>query len=106
MKYAITSQGNSLEAMIDNHFGRCEYIVIYDTDTKGWEFFPNPFKHLDEGVGPLLVELLYEKGINKIVSGSFGINIKDLLDSKLIQMIIPKHDDISVSSIIKLIENR
>ena len=105
MKYAITSQGNSLEAKIDSHFGRCEYIVTYDTDTRGWEFIPNPYKQLDEGVGPLLVELLHEKGINKIVSGSFGIKIKDLLDSKLIQMIIPKHDEITVSSHIKMIEN-
>jgi predicted Fe-Mo cluster-binding NifX family protein len=106
MKYAITSRGKSLNARIDAHFGRCEYIVIYDLETKGWEFLPNPYKELDEGVGPLLVEMLHEKGISRIVSGSFGINIKDLLDSKHIQMIIPKDDKISVSSIIEMVENR
>lgn len=105
MKYAITSQGKSLEARIDTHFGRCEYIVIYDTETRGWEFIPNPFKQLDEGVGPLLVEMLDEKEIKKIVSGSFGIKIKELMDSKFMQMIIPKENDISVASVIERIDN-
>ena len=104
MKYAITSQGNSLEANIDTHFGRCEYVVIYDRETGGWEFIPNPFKQLDEGVGPLLVEMLHEKGIQKIVSGSFGIKIKDLMDSKHMQMIIPKDNDITVATIIEMID--
>jgi len=106
MKYAIASRGKSLEARIDKHFGRCEYIVIYDDGTGGWEFLPNPYKELDEGVGPMLVELLYEKGISRIVSGSFGQNIKDLVDSKHIQMIIPKDDSVTVSTIIEMIKNR
>lgn len=105
MKYAITSKGKSLEATMDSHFGRCEYIVIYDPETRGWEFIPNPYKELDEGVGPLLVEMLDKKGIKKVVSGSFGINIKELMDSKHMQMIIPRNDEITVGSIIELIES-
>jgi len=105
MKYAITSRGKSLEAMIDAHFGRCEYIVIYDLDTGGWEFIPNPFKQLDEGVGPMLVEMLHEKGVDKVVSACFGIKIKELMDSKHMQMIIPKNPEITVSSIIHMIDN-
>lgn len=105
MKYAITSQGNSHEARIDKHFGRCEYIVTYDLETRGWEFIPNPFKQLDEGVGSLLVEMLHKKGIQRIISGSFGIKIKDLMDSKHIQMIIPKNTEITIRSIIDMIDN-
>ncbi len=105
MKFAITSSGKSLDSRIDSHFGRCEYIVIYDPETGGWEFIPNPYKEMDEGVGPLLVEMLYGKGIQKIVSGSFGIKIKDLMDSYHIQMIIPNSDNITVASIIKMIES-
>ena len=106
MKYAITSQGKSLEARIDMRFGRCEYIVIYDLDSGGLEFIPNPFNEYDEGVGPMLVELLYEKGICKIVSGSFGIMIKELMDSKQIQMIIPKDTEITIGSIVDMIDKR
>lgn len=106
MRYAITSKGKSLAARVDKHFGRCRYIVIYDSETGGWEFVPNPFKQLDEGAGPLLVKLLNDKGIYKVVSGSFGIKIKGMMDSKHMQMIIPGNDDITVSSIINFIENK
>jgi predicted Fe-Mo cluster-binding NifX family protein len=105
MKYAIASKGKSLEAGIDTHFGRCKYIVVYDLKTKGWEFIPNPFEQLDEGVGPLMVEMLHKKGIDKVVSGSFGIRIKELMDSKKMQMIIPKNGEITVSSIIEMIDH-
>jgi predicted Fe-Mo cluster-binding NifX family protein len=105
MKYAITSQGKSLEARIDSHFGRCKYIVIYDRETLGWEFIPNPFEQLDEGVGPMMVEMLHKKGISKVISGSFGIKIKELMDSKHMQMIIPQNDEITVSTVIEMIDN-
>jgi len=33
MKVAITSSGNTLDALIDPRFGRCAYFIIVDTDT-------------------------------------------------------------------------
>ncbi len=33
MKIAITSEGNSLNSLIDPRFGRCAFFAIYDTDT-------------------------------------------------------------------------
>lgn len=106
MKYAVTSSGKTIESSIDLSFGRCEYIVTYDTETKTISSFPNPFKNEDEGVGPALVEFLHNKGVQKVISGSFGIKIKDLMDSKHIQMIIPKEEDLTVASVIDLIERR
>lgn len=106
MKYAITSRGKSTDASIDRRFGRCAYVVTFDADTKALEFLPNPFKNEDEGVGPLLLDLLDEKGVKKVISGSFGIKIKDLMDSKHMQMIILKDEDMTVASVIDLIEKR
>ena len=106
MKYAITSKGYTLEDAVDKRFGRCEYIVTYETDSKTMEFFPNPFREKDEGVGPMLVDLVHSKGVEKIVSGSFGIKIKSLLDSKHIQMIIPNRPGITVGEIIETIQRR
>lgn len=106
MKYAVTSRGKSIDAVIDRRFGRCEYIVTFETETKTLEVFPNPFKDEDEGVGPALVGLLHEKGVQKIVSGSFGIRIKELMDSKHIQMIIPQEVELTVASVIELILRR
>ena len=40
MKIAITSTGNSLESHLDQRFGRCDFFVIYDTETKGIGIYP------------------------------------------------------------------
>lgn len=103
MKYAITSRGESPDDYIDIQFGRCAYIVLYEPATGGWECIPNPYKDLDEHVGPKLVEMLSDKGVTRIVAGSFGKKIKDLMDSKKIQMIIPKSNEVTVQSIIETI---
>jgi len=106
MKFAVTSRGNSLEAGIDQRFGRCAYIVTFETVTKTLEFFPNPFKNDEEGAGKALVKLLDEKGVQRVVSGSFGIRIKDLMDSRQMQMIIPHDCDQTVGHLVDLIEKR
>lgn len=52
MKVAITCTGNNLESKLDLRFGRCGFFVIYDTETRGMEFIPNPDKDATEGAGP------------------------------------------------------
>lgn len=103
MKIAITSMGNSLESKLDQRFGRCGFFVIYDTETRGVEFIPNPNKEAQEGAGPASVQLVASRNVGKIVSGEFGIKIKSLLDSLKIQMIILKQPEKSISEIIEML---
>ena len=105
MKIAITSTGNSLESKLDQRFGRCGFFVIYDTETRGMEFIPNPNKDIEEGAGPASVQLVASRNVQKIVSGEFGIKIKSLLDSLKIQMIILKQPEKSISEIIEILNN-
>ena len=49
MKIAITSQGDQLDSVIDQRFGRCSYFVIYDTESKTTQFIQNPNKIIEEG---------------------------------------------------------
>jgi predicted Fe-Mo cluster-binding NifX family protein len=80
--------------------------VTFESESRAIEFLPNPFRENDEGVGPMLVDLLHSRGVEKIVSGSFGIKIKSLLDSKRIQMIVPNKPEIAVGDIINTIQLR
>lgn len=105
MKIAITSTGNSLESTIDQRFGRCSYFVIYDTETKGLEYIPNPNKDAAEGAGPASLQLLASRDVKKIVSGEFGIKIKPLMDSLKIQMIIIKEPEKTIEKIISMFNN-
>lgn len=105
MKVAITSTGNSIESTLDQRFGRCSYFVIYDTDTKGIEFIPNPNKDAQEGAGPASVQIVASRNVHKIISGEFGIKIKSLLDSLKIQMIIIKEPEKKIGEIINMLNS-
>lgn len=105
MKVAVTSTGNNLESKLDQRFGRCAFFVIYDTDTKGMEFIPNPNKEAEEGAGPASVQLVASRQVTKIISGEFGIKIKSLLDSLKIQMIVYKESEKSIQNIIDMLSN-
>ena len=105
MKVAITSTGNTLESNVDQRFGRCAYFVIYDSESKSVEYIPNPNKQISEGAGPASVQILAERGVNKIVSGDFGLKVKPLLDSLKVQMIVIKHTQKTVSDIIESLEH-
>ncbi len=103
MKVAITSTGNSLESELDERFGRCSYFVIYDVESKGMEFLPNPNKEAREGAGPASVQLVASKNVSKVISGEFGIKIKSLLDSLNIQMIVFKKPEKKIREIIEML---
>jgi predicted Fe-Mo cluster-binding NifX family protein len=103
MKIAITSTGNNLESNLDQRFGRCSYFTIYDNETKGMEFIPNPNKDAQEGAGPASVQLVASRNVQKIISGEFGIKIKSLLDSLKIQMIVLKEPEKTIGEIINML---
>jgi predicted Fe-Mo cluster-binding NifX family protein len=105
MKVAITSTGNSLESKLDQRFGRCSYFVVYDLETKGIEFIPNPNKDAQEGAGPASVQIVASRNVQKIISGEFGMKIKSLLDSLKIQMIVLKEPEKKIEEIINMLNN-
>jgi len=106
IRVAIASKGNTLESKISQQFCRCEYFVIYDTEFKSIEFIPNPYKDQTEGAGQAVAQLVISRNVNKIVSGDFGINIKSLLDSYKIQMIVLKDSEKKIKDIIELLNNK
>lgn len=103
MKVAITSTGNNLESKLDPRFGRCGFFVIYDTETRGMEFIPNPNKDVEGGAGPASVQLVASRNVTRIISGEFGIKVKSLLDSLKIQMIVLKEPDKTIQEIIDML---
>jgi predicted Fe-Mo cluster-binding NifX family protein len=105
MKTVIASTGNSLESKLDKHFARCAYFVVYDSETKGIEFIPNPNQLVQEGAGSASVELINTWNVDKIISGEFGLKIKPLLDKLKIQMIVLKDKSIEIKDIIHMLNH-
>lgn len=106
MKIAITSRGNNLDSKLDQRFGRCEFFIIYDTETEGVEILPNPNRDVEEGAGPASVQLVASRNVKKIISGEFGIKIKSLLDSLKIQMIVLKEPDKNIKAILEMLNSK
>ncbi len=105
MKIAISSTGKTPEATIDKRFARCSYFVIYDKESGGIEYLPNPVKDAEDGAGPTAVELLARRQVKKIISGEFGLKIKPLLDNLKIQMIVIQ-DEKTVGEVLEMLENQ
>ncbi|MBU0487274.1 MAG: diguanylate cyclase [Bacteroidetes bacterium] len=105
MKVAITSTGNTLESNLDQRFGRCAYFVVYDTDTKAFEFIPNPNIDAEQGAGPASVNLVASRDVQKIISGEFGMKVKPILDSLKIQMVVLKDPEKQIKDIIEMLKH-
>lgn len=106
MKVAITSSGSHLESPVDRYFGRAPFYVIYNTVDGGYEIFPNPNSDSPQGAGTASAELLSGRGVEKVVSGEFGVHVKSLFDQLKIQLISVPDEKKSIQQIINLLKNR
>ncbi len=80
MKIAIASDKQDIKSLIDERFGRCNYFYIYDTDTKKGDFFENPYKDGNQGVGTKIVEFLANKSVNEVFAVEVGDKAQTMLD--------------------------
>jgi predicted Fe-Mo cluster-binding NifX family protein len=103
VKTAISSTGNTPEALIDKRFARCNFFVIHDKETGSVEYLPNPAKDAEDGAGPAAVQLVANRKVHKIISGEFGLKIKPLLDSLKIQMVVITDPKMTVGRVIEML---
>ncbi len=74
MKIFITSMGDKLDSKVDPKFGRCDYLIIYDTETKDFEAKENPYKTGQSSVGISVAQMAINNGCPVAISGNFGPN--------------------------------
>lgn len=104
MKVAISSKDNNLESEMDSRFGRCNFFAIYDSADKSTIFVDNTAASLAEGAGPAALQLLTARGVNKIVSGDFGVKIKTLSSDLNVQLIVLRERN-TIGNIINLLNH-
>lgn len=74
MKIAISSLGENLDSQIDPRFGRCKYIIVYDTDTSQFEAIQNPNVMAPGGAGIQTAQFVSEKNVDVLITGNLGPN--------------------------------
>lgn len=85
MKVCFSSMGNSSNSMLDPRFGRASYFTIADTDSMKCEIIENTAASAG-GAGITAGQLMADKGVEAVVTGSVGPNAMDVLKAAGIQI--------------------
>jgi len=87
MKIAITSTGAKLEDKVDPRFGRCHYFILFDTETNKYEAVENTGAQGMGGVGIQSGQIMADKGVKTVLTGSCGPNAFQTLQAAGIKVI-------------------
>lgn len=87
MLIAITSEGPTLEAKVDQRFGRCPYFLVVDTNDLNFEAISNSNAMLTGGAGIQSAQMLAEKGVTHVLTGACGPNAYQTLSAAGINIV-------------------
>jgi len=74
MKICITATADSLDAQIDPRFGRCSYLLIFDSETMQFEAIPNMAAGATGGAGIQAAQTIAKKDVKLLITGNIGPN--------------------------------
>ena len=86
MKICITSEGKTLDANVDPRFGRCQYFIFFDTETKKYQAQENPNVQFQGGAGIQSAQLMASKGVKAVLTGNIGPNAFQTLNAGAIDV--------------------
>jgi predicted Fe-Mo cluster-binding NifX family protein len=81
MKIIITATTNKIDQPFNPRFGRADYFILIDSETKEWEAFANPAANARGGAGPQAVQFVTNKGPDVVISGRYGPNAFSALEA-------------------------
>ena len=87
MKIAISATGPSLDAEVDPRFGRCQYIIVADTDTMEFDATENSNIMAGGGAGISTAQTVASLGAQVVLTGNCGPNAYQTLSAAGIQVI-------------------
>jgi predicted Fe-Mo cluster-binding NifX family protein len=74
MKVAVSTTGTTLSAAVDPRFGRCSTFLVVETDDGSWEAIDNSNAARSGGAGIQAAQLLANRGVKTVMTGSCGPN--------------------------------
>jgi len=87
MKIGVSSNGTTLDAMVDARFGRCPYYLCIDSETLAVDSIPNPNVSLAGGAGPQSALLMADRGVSVVLTGNCGPNAFEAFGAAGIQVV-------------------
>jgi len=81
MKVGISATAPHLDADLDPRFGRCQYLLIVDTESMEFEAVENPAMSAPGGAGIQAAQAVAETGAEAVITGDCGPNAFQVLSS-------------------------
>jgi predicted Fe-Mo cluster-binding NifX family protein len=81
MRIAVSAQGESLDALTSEVFGRAPTLIFVDTDTLAFEALSNPAMTQGGGAGTSAAQFVISRGAEAVLSGTFGPNAVEVFDA-------------------------
>lgn len=100
-KVAVTSQGPTMQDMVDPRFGRTGGFVVVDTDTMGFEYVDNgKSQTMSHGAGIQAAEIIAGSGAGTVLTGFVGPKAFQALKAAGIK-IVQNLDNMSVAEAVE-----
>lgn len=96
----ISSQGKEMNSTIDERFGRCQWLIRFDTETKQSEAFQNPGLKQSGGAGVAAAQFAIDQNADVAISGDFGPHAANALRAANIKMYLFSHNLKKVDDVI------
>ncbi len=81
MKVAVASQGKELTSASDPRFGRCDYFILFDTETEEWEAIENPGVDASGGAGIKTAQDIANREVKAVLVNNIGPNAVEVLNA-------------------------
>jgi predicted Fe-Mo cluster-binding NifX family protein len=81
MKIAVSATAPDLDAHLDPRFGRCQYLLIVNTESMEFEAIENPAMSAPGGAGIQAAQAVVNKGVKAVVTGDCGPNAYQVLSA-------------------------
>ncbi len=73
MKVAVTAQGQELSSALDKRFGRAQWIIVVDSDSRDYQAYENTANlNMAQGAGIQTAKRVIDLGVDAVLTGNVG----------------------------------
>ncbi len=83
MIIAVPAATSGEKSFVSEHFSKCNFFYMYDTNTKEGHVYTNELKTLKNGGGRSVAKFLLDLGVNVIIAKEVGHGAKDQLGERI-----------------------
>jgi predicted Fe-Mo cluster-binding NifX family protein len=87
MKICVTAVSDTLDAQMDQRFGRCQYFLFVDSETMESEAISNESSYAAHGAGIQAAQTVANNGAKVVITGNVGPNAFRVLSAAEIKVV-------------------